>query len=581
MAQSALNQSPTIKLSASTLDQYAAAAGQKYIKLTQRIKQKVKSVPVLNKVVKTVRDWDQKMLKKHGAAYKFAKGAVIGASIGIGLAAAGPQVITAYAAVNAVRATSGLLVQAEKARQNGQANGFSDFAAKNKTAIGLAAVSIGISAAGITAGVIENQAAAAIISSARQAAAGGMMTASTATKKHKISTDAKHGKLTKEQAQKAKKETYAELAGNLTGLLAVSAVSSYQSAQQQSGEPATTVAQQPEVASSVNEIPQDIAQTPVPEIQNEPEAVPVSSVPEAEPVIEEQPVNVTQPEPAPEKPAPATPEPQPVVKDQPVPKVDPKPIVKETPPVVPETKPIMAEQAPVVDDTPINVEKDTFVSYSQQVSPTTHTINLDISDSNHVSDTYESSSLFVEVQDIEGSEAKLMSMHVSEGGEYSGTPTLHIDENGNVTELPDWHQFPDANGDCHLSKREIRNWTAKRQASLETVLSEQEAHNVTMMEIKEDMKRYNGDNIYSVESEQNSGSTRYDGPASGLNQNGLNASDKVRDIGTKHADNIANSAKELMCNRIDQDGNACQVKATEKQIQVADILLRSAASKIR
>ena len=536
MAQSALNQSPTIKLSASTLDQYAAAAGQKYIKLTQRIKQKVKSVPVLNKVVKTVRDWDQKMLRKHGAAYKFAKGAVIGASIGIGLAAAGPQVITAYAAVNAVRATSGLLVQAEKARQNGQANGFSDFAAKNKTAIGLAAVSIGISAAGITAGVIENQAAAAIISSARQAAAGGMMTASTATKIHKISTDAKHGKLTKEQAQKAKKETYAELAGNLTGLLAVSAVSSYQSAQQQSGEPATTVAQQPEVASSVNEIPQDIAQTPVPEIQHEPEAVPVSPVHETEPVIEKQPVNVT---------------------------------------------PVVAEQVPIVDDTPINVEKDTFVSYSQQVSPTTHTINLDISDSNHVSDTYESSSLFVEVQDIEGSEAKLMSMHVSEGGEYSGTPTLHIDENGNVTELPDWHQFPDANGDCHLSKREIRNWTAKRQASLETVLSEQEAHNVTMMEIKEDMKRYNGDNIFSVESEQNSGSTRYDGPASGLNKNGLNASDKVRDIGTKHADNIANSAKELMCNRIDQDGNACQVKATEKQIQVADILLRSAASKIR
>lgn len=143
--------------------------------ISSRIKQKVKSVPVLDKIVKNVKAWDQKMTQKHGAAYKFAKGAVIGTAIGVGLAAAGAEVATAYAAVNAVRAAGSLLAQAEKARQEGKTAGFSDFAAKNKMAVGLAAVSIGMSAAGVTAGVIENQAAISVISSARQAAVGGMM----------------------------------------------------------------------------------------------------------------------------------------------------------------------------------------------------------------------------------------------------------------------------------------------------------------------------------------------------------------------------------------------------------------------
>ena len=221
-----LDYAPTIKLSANTLDNYAAAAGRKYMNISSRIKQKVKSVPVLDKIVKNVKAWDQKMTQKHGAAYKFAKGAVIGTAIGVGLAAAGAEVATAYAAVNAVRAAGSLLAQAEKARQEGKTAGFSDFAAKNKMAVGLAAVSIGMSAAGVTAGVIENQAAISVISSARQAAVGGMMATSTATKIHKINSEEKDGKITAEQAKQAKKEQYAELAGNLTGLLAVSGISS-------------------------------------------------------------------------------------------------------------------------------------------------------------------------------------------------------------------------------------------------------------------------------------------------------------------------------------------------------------------
>ena len=172
-------------------------------------------------------------------------------------------------------------------------------------------------------------------------------------------------------------------------------------------------------------------------------------------------------------------------------------------------------------------------------------------------------------------------MSVHDDGRYSEIPTMHIDADGKVTQLPDWHDIPDANGDCHLSEREIQNWAAKRQASLQTVLSEQEAHNVVMTELNEEAKLYNGDNIYAVKSEKNTGTTRYDGPADGLNKGGENAADRVRDIGSQQADKIADSAREIMCGRIDAQGNACRVSATEKQIQIADILLRSAANKVR
>ena len=72
MTSAALDQQPPLQLSAKTLDHYAAAAGRKYTNMCGRIKQKIKSVPVLDKVVKNVKAWDQKMPQKHGASYKFA-----------------------------------------------------------------------------------------------------------------------------------------------------------------------------------------------------------------------------------------------------------------------------------------------------------------------------------------------------------------------------------------------------------------------------------------------------------------------------------------------------------------------------
>ena len=56
--------------------------------------------------------------------------------------------------------------------------------------------------------------------------------------------------------------------------------------------------------------------------------------------------------------------------------------------------------------------------------------------------------------------AKLMSMYVFDDGKYSGTPVMHIDENGKVTQLPDWHGFADTNNDAHLSDQEIKNQRA-------------------------------------------------------------------------------------------------------------------------
>ncbi|MGN1079675.1 MAG: hypothetical protein ACI4TE_05825 [Alphaproteobacteria bacterium] len=552
---------PTIKLSANTLDNYAAAAGRKYMNISSRIKQKVKSVSVLDKIVKNVKAWDQKMTERHGAAYKFAKGAVIGTSIGVGLAVAGAEVATAYAAINAVRAAGNLLVQAEKSRQEGKSTGFSDFAAKNKMAVGLAAVSIGMSAAGVTAGVIENQVAVSVISSARQAAVGGMMATSTAAKINKINSEQKDGKITAEQANQAKKEQYAELAGNLTGLLAVSEISS-------------------QINTNAGSDNQAQSQTPAPDQVIRPET---ALSPTAEQIYDGGSLpEVTVTAPAPDRIYDGGVLPEAVI-TAPAPEHTPQPEAPVIPraDLPPQPAPVLPEIRTPADQRPINVEKDTYVSYTQTVSPTANTVSLGISDNNYTANSYNDSSLFVKVQDIKGSEAKLMLMSVHDDGRYSEIPTMHIDADGKVTQLPDWHDIPDANGDCHLSEREIQNWAAKRQASLQTVLSEQEAHNVVMTELNEEAKLYNGDNIYAVKSEKNTGTTRYDGPADGLNKGGENAADRVRDIGSQQADKIADSAREIMCGRIDAQGNACQVSATEKQIQIADILLRSAANKVR
>ena len=565
MTAASLDQQPTIKLSANTLDTYAAAAGRKYMNLCNRVKQKVKSVPVLDKVVKTVKQWDQKMTQKHGAAYKYAKGAVIGTAIGVGLVVAGAEVATAYAAVNAVRAVGGLLAQAEQARQKGEVNGFSDFASKNKMAVGIAAVSVGLSAAGITAGVVENQVAATVISTTRQAAVGGMMATTTATKIHNINAALKSGKLTAEQAKQAKKEEYAEFAGNLTGLMAVSQISSHMQS--------STSEQQLTNTSAENNVVQE---TPSVQSPSQPQETPTINGDTLNEVVMEAPaptinggllneVVITAERPD-----------NPRISRIDLPKITPVPTI-EPPPL----EPVLPEIRTPADQRPISVEKDTFVSYSQQVSPTTHAVNLDISNNDHLNNSFEDSSLFVKVQDVENSQSKIMMMSVQEDGKFADVPTMHIDENGKVTQLPDWHAMPDANGDCHLSDQEIKDWSAKRQASLQTVLSEQEAHNVVTTELNREAKLYNGDNIHSVKAENNSGTTSYNGPADGLNKGGMNAADKVGLIGEKQADKIANSAKEIMCNRIDAQGNACKVQATDQQIKVADILLRSAAGKVK
>ena len=398
-----------------------------------------------------------------------------------------------------------------------------------------------------------------------------MMATSPATKIHKINSEEKDGKITAEQAKQAKKEQYAELAGNLTGLLAVSGISS-----QMNTNAGPENQAQPQTPSPDQTVQSETAPTPAPEpIYNGgvlPEVVVTAPAPEQTydgGALPE--VVVTAP--APEH----TPQPEaPIISREDLPRLQPLPEIRP-----PQPEPALPEIRTPADQRPINVEKDTFVSYTQMVSPTANTVSLDISDNNHMINNHDSSSLFVEVQDIKGSEAKLMSMSVHNDGRYSDIPTMHINADGKVTQLPDWHAMPDANGDSHLSDREIRNWAAKREASLQTVLSEQEARNVVMTELNEEAKLYNGDNIYAVKSEQNTGTTRYDGPADGLNKGGENAADRVRNIGTQQADKIANSAREIMCNRIDAQGNACQVDATEKQIQTADILLRSAANKVR
>lgn len=284
-------------------------------------------------------------------------------------------------------------------------------------------------------------------------------------------------------------------------------------------------------------------------------------------------VVITAQAPAPEHaPAPEAP----VIPRKPIPKLQPVPDIRP-----PAPEPVLPEIRIPANQSPVNVEKDSFVSYTRMVSPTTNTVNLDISGSDHTANAHETSSLFVEVQDIEGSQAKLMSMSIHDDGRYSNIPTMHIDADGKVTQLPGWHAFPDANGDCRLSEQEIQDWSAKRQASLQTVLSEQEARNIAMTELNEEAKLYNGNNICTIESEQNAGTVKYNGPADGLNKGGENMADKVRGVASQQADKIAGSAREVMCNRIDAQGNACQVNATEKQIQSADILLRSAAGKIR
>lgn len=582
MTATSLDQQPTIKLSANTLDTYAAAAGRKYMNLCNRVKQKVKSVPVLDKVVKTVKEWDQKMTQKHGAAYKYAKGAVIGTAIGVGLAVAGAEVATAYAAVNAVRAAGGLLAQAEQARQKGEADGFSDFASKNKMAVGIAAVSVGLSAAGITAGVVENQVAATVISSTRQAAVGGMMATATANKIHQINTALKSGEITAEQAKQAKKEEYAEFAGNLTGLMAVSQISAHMQS--------STSEQQVTNTSAENNVVQETSTVQSP---SQPQATPTIDGGTLNEVVIEAPAPTidggTLNEVVVEAPAPtinggtlnevvvtAERPDNPRISKIDLPKITPVPTIE---PLHPD--PVLPEIRTPADQRPISIEKDTFVSYSQQVSPTTHAVNLDISSNDHVNNSIEDASLFVKVQDVENSQSKIMMMSVQENGKFADVPIMHIDENGKVTQLPDWHAMPDANGDCHLSDQEIKDWSSKRQASLQTVLSEQEARNVVTTELNQEAKLYNGDNIHSVKAENNSGTTSYNGPADGLNKGGMNAADKVGLIGEKQADKIANSAKEIMCNRIDAQGNACKVQATDQQIKVADILLRSAANRVK
>ncbi len=561
MTATSLEQQPSIKLSAKTLDNYAAAAGRKYMNVCSRLKQKIKSVPALDKAVQAVKNWDQKMTQKHGAAYKYAKGAVIGTTIGLGLVAAGAEVATAYAAVNAVRAVGGLLAEAEKSRQEGTSNGFSDFASKNKMAVGLAAVSVGMSAAGVGAGVIDNQVAVSVISSARQATVGGMMATATATKINKINKDFKAGKITEQQAKQAKKEEVAELAGNLTGLMAVSQFSSSHTSSAEQVQTETETQTHPQSQPEMTPPAQDR----IYDGGTLPEAVVTAQAPDRiydggtlpEAVITAE---------APEKPTVQIPRVE-------MPELDPLPKID-----IPPMQPVMPDIQAPPDKTPISVEKETFVSYSEVVSSTTHAIDLDISEQNHTAGSHQDASVFAHVQDVEGSKAKLMSMSVFDDGKYSGTPVMHIDENGKVTQLPDWHGFADTNNDAHLSDQEIKDWTEKRQTSLQSVLSEQEARNVAMTEINEEIRNYTGDNMHSVKSEQNSGVTSYRGPADGLN---TDAADKVSKIADMQTDKIANAAKDVMCNRIDAHGNACQVDATQKQIQVADILLRSAANKVR
>ena len=349
------------------------------------------------------------------------------------------------------------------------------------------------------------------------------------------------------------------MAGNLTGLMAVSQFSSSHtsSAEQVQTETQTHPQSQPEMTPP--------AQDRIYDGGTLPEAVVTAQAPDRiydggtlpEAVITAE---------APEKPTVQIPRVE-------MPELDPLPKID-----IPPMQPVMPDIQAPPDKTPISVEKETFVSYSEVVSSTTHAIDLDISEQNHTAGSHQDASVFAHVQDVEGSKAKLMSMSVFDDGKYSGTPVMHIDENGKVTQLPDWHGFADTNNDAHLSDQEIKDWTEKRQTSLQSVLSEQEARNVAMTEINEEIRNYTGDNMHSVKSEQNSGVTSYRGPADGLN---TDAADKVSKIADMQTDKIANAAKDVMCNRIDAHGNACQVDATQKQIQVADILLRSAANKVR
>lgn len=551
---------PSMKISASTLDNYAAAAGRKYAKLNARIAQKIKSVPVLNKAVEAVKKWDKKMTETHGAAYKFAKGAVLGATIGVGLAVAGAEVAAAYTAVNAVRAAGSLLAQAEQARQEGKATGFSDFAAKNKTAVGLAAVSVGLAATGVAAGVIDNPAAAPVISSVRGTAVRGVMAVSTAVKMHKIEKAARNGEITAEQAKQAKKEHMAEFAGNMVGLAAVATASTQTEALPESPllhQSAESHAYDGGVLPEVTVMPD--APSPVPD--------PAQTVPAPDFVKSPDPFT------APVNPETPMPDAQPLTPDT-APRLDAgiDPVFHPIPDQQPQTVPETPETAPAPHRSP--EERDTFVSFANTVSPSSHTVDLDIADNIRAADgeNHQESSLYASVHDIKGSDAKLMSFNLVNDGETRHIPEMHIAADGRVTPLPDWENVPDADGDGRLSDQEIREWSTKRQASLQSVLSEQEAKSVTATEIDQERKLYNGTNTQSVHVEraagQHSGPAGHDNPAA-----------RARETGARLTDKIASAARDMMTTRIDASGNTVHVAATEQQISVADILLRSAAAK--
>lgn len=550
---------PSMSISASVLDNYAAAAGRKYAKLSARIAQKIKSVPVLNKAVEAVKNWDKKMTETHGASYKFAKGAVLGATVGVGLAVAGAEVAAAYTAVNAVRAAGSLLAQAEQARQEGKSAGFSDFAAKNKTAVGLAAVSVGLAAAGVTAGVVENQAVVSAIASTRQAAVGGMMATSTAIKIDKINKAVKNGEISSEQARQAKKEHFAGLAGNLAGLAAFSTMPTqnesfaeapdlHQAAAERVYDggtlPETTVTADTPVADPVR--PPESFEHPV-----APDNVfPERDVPQADPV--------SPPDPLPD--LDKTPETPPMS--------DPR-IAPETPDATPH--PQTAPEAPTPDPKP-RVERDTFVSYEKMMTSTTHSVNLDISDNINAGtrNGLDESSLFVSVQDIPGSDAKVLSLDLNHDDYNHKIPDLYIDASGKTTPLPDWDGFPDENGDGELSAGEIQKWQTHRQQSLQSVLSEQDAKNVAAAEIERQQRSYNGTETYSVEVQRHGGQTFE--PAGSDN-----SAAQAREAGNRYADKIGSAAREIMTQRSDSAGNAVHVNATEAQIKTTDVLLRSLA----
>lgn len=527
---------PTMKVSSSTLDSYAAAAGQKYMKLYTRIKQVVKDAPVMGKVVQEIKAFDQRMTEKHPVAYKFTKGLVVGTTIGVGLTVAGPAVASAYAAVNAVRTTGNLLAKAEEARQKGEVTGFKDFVSKNKAAVIMTGVSVGLSAAGLSAGVINNSVATSVIASARKLSVGGMMTANTAITMHHINSDVRSGKITEEQGKQLKKEHFAELTGNLAGLAATSLISS---------EIAKHREEKAQEQKQEQEKPAEKVQDKAPEktVEKVPEEKPVEKAPSKEPAPEQAPTQQNE---------------EPVHREQFGEKLSGRGAQLEN-------DQAQMNRGIVRDNS--NVERSASSSIIQDIEQNANSVLIRDEEINHINGAGYSQEAYARAEDVQVSNAKILTIETKDG-----LSSFHIAEDGKTVELPKGLNL-DVNGDGRVSAQEAQNY----KTSLMSVLSEQEANNVTASKTS-NVENF-GKGPSALQSQTDTGHVQYNGSSDGYNPD--NAANAVARTAKSNMDKFLQMGEKLMGTRVSGDGNVTTGNSTSQQNQAASAILHQFVGKSR